>query len=302
MEYAYTIFGLNTVSSIRLPAQVLSPDTAVGCADVAIAYGNVPDGLEHARFKGVRFQAGPGEFLLRVDNIARYYVRNGNEITIAPEPGAHEEDIRVFLMGSVMGALLHQRDVLVLHAGAVEVDGKGVIFTGPSGMGKSTLTAGFQRKGYPFLTDDLCAVSNGNGFPAVQPGFHVLQLWSDVLHGYGEKPGTLESVRWGSRIEKYFVPVCSQQTVPLPVKDVFILSESDQNVISVTELKGPKKVNILAENTYRLNFTKGFDSGIGHFHHCVQLGAKARIFHAMRPSGRFLLNELVEAVEENIYS
>ena len=41
-------------------------------------------------------------------------------------PGASSRNVRVFLLGSAFGALLHQRGLLPLHANAVEVDGRAV--------------------------------------------------------------------------------------------------------------------------------------------------------------------------------
>ena len=60
-----------------------------------------------------------------------------------PAPGRdlYESDVRVFLLGSCIGALLHQRGILVLHAGAIHTDKGAVLFTGPWGIGKSTLLA-----------------------------------------------------------------------------------------------------------------------------------------------------------------
>ena len=138
-ESAYHIFGLKISSVIPLPAFPVRHPQHDAVPDVIITYGNVPATVTNLRVKGVRFQAGPGELLLRVDGVARYYVHSGCRITVLPEDGANEDDILVFLMGSAMGALLHQRNILVLHAGAIMVNGQSVIFSGRSGSGKSTL-------------------------------------------------------------------------------------------------------------------------------------------------------------------
>jgi hypothetical protein len=61
MCYSYHIFGLNIKSVIPLPA---IPDLHPQIThDVAITYGKTPDALANPQFKGVRFQAGNGEFL-----------------------------------------------------------------------------------------------------------------------------------------------------------------------------------------------------------------------------------------------
>ncbi len=299
MDFHYVSFGLRIVSSIPLPA----PEMAFGPeSDVTIDVGAVPEHLADVRFKGVRFQAADGELLLKVDGIAVYHIRKGSRITIAPEKGAKADDILVFLMGSAMGALLHQRAMLVLHAGAVQVDGGSALFSGVSGVGKSTLTACFHKKGYPFLADDLSAVSTGNGRPSVMAGFPQLKLWSDTLKKLEIDPRCLTSVRWGNCLEKYVMPVAFQQTRAVPVKDIFVIQPANRDTIDIIPLKGSDKINSLVDNTFRMNFLKGLGGKSSHFHHCVVLGNTARVFKVLRPNGGFLLSELADAVEEKILS
>jgi len=116
----YHAFGLKIASAVPF----LDMPQTEGSPDVTIVYGKTPESLSDAKIKGVRYQAGPGEFLLRVDNVARYYVSNGDHILIERDPDAADEEILLFLMGSAMGALLHQRNILPLHGSAIEDDGE----------------------------------------------------------------------------------------------------------------------------------------------------------------------------------
>lgn len=50
------------------------------------------------------------------------------------------------------------RSSLLLHAGAVEFDGRVVVVAGPSGSGKSTLVAALVKAGGGYLTDDLVII------------------------------------------------------------------------------------------------------------------------------------------------
>jgi hypothetical protein len=300
MTHHYHIFGLNITSAIPLPAVPVvqsPPDTS---PDVTIAYGDTPKALKNPRLKGIRVQAAPGELLLRVDAIARYHIHGGNRVTITPEKGASEDDILLFLMGSAMGALLHQRNILVLHAGAVEANGGAIIACGPSGVGKSTLTAGLHRRGYPFLADDVCAVTLHDGHPAVVPGFPRLKLWSDALKRLEMDRKGLQSVRWDGDLEKYFLPVADTRRPPVPVHSVFILETTNTDRMEIIPLQGGKKIDPLLDNTYRRRFLHGLGGKADHFRQCAAVAAQADVFRVTRPKRGFLLKELMDMVEARV--
>ncbi len=56
-----------------------------------------------------------------------------------------------------------QEECEILHAGSVEVQGKAVIFTGPSHVGKSTLTDFFVKQGHGLLADDTLGIEPYGG-------------------------------------------------------------------------------------------------------------------------------------------
>jgi hypothetical protein len=293
----YHIFGLNIDSHIPLPALPAAGPPEGPLPDVVISYGDTPDQLANPRTKGARYQAGPGEFLLRVDSVARYYVREGAYIVVQPNPGAEEEEILIFLMGSAMGALLHQRRILVLHAGAIVVNDHSVIFSGHSGVGKSTLAAGFHKRGYPFLADDVCAVAMVEGKPAIVPGFPRLKLWADVLKILDKDKDQLKSVRWTQGLKKYLLPMEPARKTPVALKSVFILAKADTDRIHMTALKGGEKIERIIGNTYRLRFLTGLGGKEDHFRQCAAVAANTNIYKVVRPDRGLLLSELMDMVE-----
>ncbi len=293
----YHIFRLYIASSIPLPAPSVDRPSARFVPDVVIEFGDTPEQLANPQSKGVWYQAAPGEFLLKVDSVARYYVSQGRRIIITPVPGVSREKILIFLMGSAFGALLHHRNVLVLHAGAIAVKKSSVIFLGPSGIGKSTLAAGFHQRGYPFLADDVCAITMVKGEPAVIPGFPRLKLWEDVLQKLGKDKNQLKSVVWTRNLEKYFMPVEHRYQKPVPLKAVFELETIDTDEIEITALKGGAKINPLIGNTYRLGFLDGLGGRKEHFQQCAAVAAQANVYRVARPRSGFLLDELMDALE-----
>jgi hypothetical protein len=298
MNVLYRVFGLNISSAVPLPAPPVSYYHAGRAADVVIEYGNTPETLANPRFKGVRFQASHQTFLLTVDSIARYYVENGARITITPEAGTNEDDVLIFLMGSAMGALLHQRNTLVLHAAAIRMDGGSVLFTGPSGAGKSTLAAGFHQRGHSFLADDVCAITLANEHPAVLPGFPRLKLWADVLKKMKSDKANLKKVRHATGMEKYFFPVAEVEDASFPIKAIFILTTTNTDKMEIVALKGGEKAESVIHNTYRVRFLEGLGGKKDHFKQCAALAANAAVYRVIRPKKGFLLQELMALVEE----
>ena len=106
MQYCYKAYDLIFFSEMRIPEL---PE-AEGDPHVVIRLGRVPESLKNPKETARRFQASELEFLLKVDQVAQFYIKDGNEITIEPMEGSSELDIRLFLLGSAFGALLQQRE------------------------------------------------------------------------------------------------------------------------------------------------------------------------------------------------
>ncbi len=298
MTNLYHIFGLDIESAIPLPAAPITGHSGKRLPDIVIQYGNPPDHLANPQSRGRHYQARPGEFLLHVDSVAHYYVRDGRHIEVAPEPGVKDESVLIYLLGSAFGALLHQRNILVLHAGAIEIKGRSVLFTGDSGIGKSTLAAGFHKRGYPFLADDVCAVGMINLQPAVIPGFPRLKLWADVLTKLEHNKDQLKSVRWTKGMDKYFLPVDPVHRSPVLLKSVFVLETAKSDEIKITRLTGADKINFIIKNTYRLQFLNGLGGKEEHFRQCAAVAAQTCVYRVVRPRTGFLLEELMDALEK----
>ena len=139
----YFVFGLRVRSELALPelgpAGTLESDAPV----VTVRTGSAGPDIEKPSHVGPTFQVGMDDYLLDVRNVARYRVRRGDEIVVEPAAGSTERDVRLFLFGTVLGALCHQRGLLPLHASAIVANGRAIAFSGHSRAGKSTLAAFF---------------------------------------------------------------------------------------------------------------------------------------------------------------
>ena len=122
----YLAYGMKISSQIPLPELVLRTDQKP--ADVTIRLGDVPNCHGVKIGKRGNWDVAQGKFWLSVNSVASYYVSDGCEIWIDPEPGSSDADIRTFLFGSTLAALLHQREILALHASAIQTQRGAVIF------------------------------------------------------------------------------------------------------------------------------------------------------------------------------
>jgi hypothetical protein len=292
--YNYRAFGLHIQSSLDCPE--LLPGQR-GEPDLRICLGHVPDNLDEAWVKERWYQAAPGRLLLLVEGVAKFMVIRGREIMIERAPEAGDETVRLFLLGSAMGALLHQRGMLPLHGSAVAVNGGGVIFGGPSGHGKSTLAAALAHRGYSILADDVCVLSCDGKDVRLVPSYPQLKLWGDAVDRLGYTPKSLRRIR--PEIDKHGLPVakefCDQV---LSLRHIYVLDPSETSDFKITPLKGIEKIKALIENTYRYLFLPGLGEREGHFKRCAAVANQVIISRVSRPEGRFALDELVALLEK----
>lgn len=269
-----------------------------GSPVVSVRYGGVPESLQEPIARGVRFQATAKEFLLRVDGVARFMVIAGREIVIQREPTATDDDVRVFLLGSAFGALLHQQGLLPFHGSAIEVKSTAVAFLGPSGVGKSTLAAALARRGYRVMADDVAAVSVRDGEAMLVPGYPQLKIWADVAEKLGEDTGGLRRVR--ADLEKFGLPLARLHHESLaPLRRIYVLESTNTRDLKLTELKGMEKLTALVGNTYRLNFLGSGEGRTPNFEQCATVAERAVVVRATRPDTPFMLDELADLVEQD---
>lgn len=194
--------------------------------DITVQFGEVDDSLPGGRTIGPWLQIDDaGNGLLQLPMAGRFLVRPSGDITIAPQPQASEAEIRLFLLGSVLGLVCHQRGLLPLHASSVVIEGGAVAFCGPSGMGKSTLALRFARRGHAVVSDDVCVLDTGS--PArVRPSFPRLKLWRDAMEDAAVSLEGLEGNRRGA--EKFhFIGPHGGVRDTLPLRAIFLLRRAE---------------------------------------------------------------------------
>jgi hypothetical protein len=150
----------------------------------------------------------------------------GERVTIRWESDELLLDIPSVLQGPGIAAALHQREVPLLHACVVDVDGGAILMMGEPGAGKSTTAAALVRAGFPLVSDDLAALSLGGERVAVHAGFPRLRLFSDSARAAGWEPDRLARAFVSPLLgDKRFVDVAEKRFTPdaLPVRAIYLL-------------------------------------------------------------------------------
>ena len=204
--YFYKAFGLIWNSeSMKIPELPELDQEACWDDDALVTitqedpqtWPDIPPGQYDTKF----VQMHNCDLRLTVQGIGAFRIIEGKRIAWSAEhPAISHQDIRTFLLGSAIGALLIQRKILVLHGNALERDGQVVICIGHSGAGKSTVAYAMMKQGWRLLADDLVAVTPEG---QVLPGIPRIKLWYDAAKAFGLDATNLTPIREG--INKYLL-------------------------------------------------------------------------------------------------
>ncbi len=278
--YFYRAFSLNIASEI--PVTGFEPIPACS-PDVMIREGVVPETLTRVINKGVLYQSNDREFLLRVEHVAAYYVRNGDEIIVQRSGQASGGEVSAFLIGTSFGALLHQRRLLPLHACTVLFREHCLVFAGISGAGKSTLAAALIGNGGSLVADDISVIDFSGERPAVCPAFPYLKIWEDSLVHLGLSAEGLEPVR--GELKKYYLPVPQFSRAFTAIDHIFMLSAHNRPDLEIKVLQGVDKFRALKKHTYLFRGIPKTGLEQNHFLLANQLAGKVPMSLITRPNG-----------------
>jgi len=290
--FTYKAFGLTIKSEFEIP-ELLENE---GFPDLEIVLGKTPKELSKIAKRGVKYQAAKNEFLLEVDHIAKYHIKDGNKIFVELLKDSADREVRLFLLGSAFGALFLQRGLLPIHGSTIKFGSSATIFAGLSGAGKSSIAAYFVSKGFKALADDISLV---NEKLEVVPGFPNMKIWNDVLKKLEIKENSLKEIR--PNIKKYQVPIndnyCNEA---LALKNIIIISTKNSPGFDLEELTGIKKFNAIKNNTYRYRFVQGLEIQLDHFQVLNKLLPQIKVYKIARPQAPLMLNEFGEFLQNNL--
>ena len=295
--FDYVMSGLRVRSAVAMPSAILAEAGGDGEPDVHVTIGDVSAHLAHVKSEGRNWEYAPGEFLLRLNGVMKVYVTGGKSILLQPDPTCDPGDLTLYLLGTCFAVLLQQRGRVVLHASAVAVGDRAMLFCGASGMGKSTMAAMLSERGYPLLNDDVCNLSpDAEGRYSVYPDGRMLKLWSRSVD-YLQWTAT-DDARVRHDAEKFYMAPAHVDLKPRMVGGVYMLHGAEAGAAPVVErLNSAESMSLLTVNAYRPTLVRAMEMLPVYFAASAAIQGHAGVFRLSRPMDFSRAAESLDALE-----
>ncbi|MFB9325039.1 HPr kinase/phosphorylase [Paenibacillus aurantiacus] len=288
----YEAFGCRIRSEIALPelsaarGEASEPDITIRVTAECASWPELAEACG-------KLEVETDRIAFRIEELAVFIIREGRDVEVRSLRGADEDRLRLYILGTCMGAALMQRRVLPLHGSAIAIGGRAYAVVGESGSGKSTLAAAFLARGCRLLSDDVIAVSAGtNGIPMVAPAYPQQKLWQQSLDAFGMNAAGYRPLH--ERETKFAIPVQERfLNKPLPLGGVIELSKGGEQP-QLRRVHGLSRVQLLYRHTYRNFLIHGSGLTEWHFKLTAGLSNKLAFYQMQRPETSFTAPTLVE--------
>ncbi|MEM9219823.1 MAG: hypothetical protein AAGD25_36535 [Cyanobacteria bacterium P01_F01_bin.150] len=300
--YFYYAYGLNIRSDFALPELIPGGNGS----DLYIQQGAVDlPNMENSRIPRQGIEAWFGgtvtEAYLHWPGVVKFLAVGGDRLIVDPTGHAMEHQIlSLYILSEALGLILHQRHLLLIHASAVLVGDRVILFAGYPGAGKSTTAAAFAQAGYPVLSDDMVAIdvsfapSASEPRAAVLPAFPQVKIWPASIEGLGYDSTKLDRLFPNSpkRVIRQFEPFPLQAQ---PLAHIFFLEPSDD--FSLTPMRGHQAVLTLTKFFSCPNALLQGAALARHFQQCSQILKHVGIWTLTRPESFQQLHRFVDQIE-----
>jgi hypothetical protein len=272
VAFTHTVFGLTLRSNrplpvlplLETPSHIFDIELHLGVSPIT-GSGKPPESQRIVNKSSYKDEGGKPIWEMRVtahssllhltyyDGMQFWLDRKGKCLWAVWPSKATIEDATSYLLGPVLGILLRLRGVTCLHASAVALEDRGIVFVGPAGAGKSTTAAAFARQGYAVISDDIVALEEREGLFQVMPAYPHLCLWPDsvqMLYGFPEAlPRIIRD--WDKRRLALGDQGTRFENRPLPLGAIYVLGDRRAEPAPYVEAMRPQSALLsLVADTY----------------------------------------------------
>jgi len=294
--HRYVAYGLCIRSDIPLPE--LSEAEPGSEAVVSVRLGQIELGPCDPAADRPELRVSLDGTRFWLDGVGTFAMRDGREIVINPAVPRDDRLLRFNLLGLAMALLLHQRNMVVLHASVIAIQDSAAAFLGHSHSGKSTTAAALHRRGHPMITDDIAAIDVATpGQAMAVPAFPLMRLWPEAVLSVGLIPDALENVYDGS--PKRSSPAAAGfATQPVPLRTIYVMDYGPQ--VRMELVPPAAAVAELLRHSFVAGILKPTNTAASHFHRCVKLAQSVRIVRLIRRRNMAELDHLAESIEQDL--
>lgn len=294
----YNAFGLFLKSEILFP-ELVELNESRSSFDVIVEFEDLSELFDDLN-KGNRFFIVEDKIIMfKLPEIAIFCILGHSKIMITPLENYDEDIVRIWILGTCMGAILMRNMIFPLHGSAVAIQGKAYAFIGESGAGKSTIASTFLKNGFHFLTDDIIAISfKEDNTPVVIPSYPQQKLWEESLNYLGMERKNYRSIF--GRENKFCIPVDNYISKPLPLHGIFELEKYEKSEPQLTEVMNLEKFKTLFTHTYRNFLIERLNLIDWHFQMSAKILNKVNLYKFERPVSGFSGNKMLDTFLNSI--
>jgi len=282
-HFVYSVFGLVLQSDFPFPElrqiDSGSPDLIVKCGTVPYVDISRATAVDHGH-------VWPGGALLQHHLVGKLFI-SGSAILVETVGEFKNRDLRAFILGPGLGALLYSVSKVPLHVSAIEHKGVLLGITGPSGAGKSTLAYAFEREpDFTVFTDDVAAFIPGTEQKdgvTIHAGPPRIKLWTDSLERFGLSSQGL--TRDASRVDKFHLRLSETTPNRGMLLCSLILLEINRELEDprLIRLEGSEAFSACAQSIYRTQYAKISSDPALLLHVASVLANSLRVYKLKRP-------------------
>jgi hypothetical protein len=240
-----------------------------------------------------------GGFLLRFPAAADFLISaDATRVVCSPHGAQAAEAIRHLLLDQVLPRVVAHLGRLVLHAGAVTLESATLAIVGTSGVGKSTLIAGFHRAGFHALTDDgFIVMVNDTGCTGLAL-YTGLRLWPPSIAGLDIDPAETEPMDSRSAKRRVRLPAAGAPA-PEPLIALFVLTpppnEDEVQDVTIAPLSARDACVELLRASFQLDIGNP-QGAAGHLENAALVAGRLPVFALSYPRDYALLPRVREAI------
>lgn len=292
----FKTYGLTCESEI----DCLLAEVDKALPDVKIQRGRVGPAGQHKTWDHVDYaHLSDDELIVSWKHIGKILVECGSLVTIDSLADCSEETVRLPLLGTVMSIILWQRGLTVLHGSSVKMGGDVVMFLGQKGQGKSTLGGWCNKNGYPYITDDVCALELERDTVLIRPSFPQVKLSPEVLEFLDKDPDDFPQVH--HMVDKRLVDLSGFHEDKQTVSGICVLESGDE--LRIERLDGMVAMQEILRHMMLNRFAEGQTESLRKmvFLQASELVKTVPVYRLVRPRDLELLPATLELLEETFF-